>query len=94
VRVARLEGLAEGGGIRFSGTSYDQVEGKLPLGYDFIGEHSVKNIARPVRVYRLRFEPGASPGLSGRTRRAGRRLVTQVVGTVAVLTLLGGAGLH
>jgi adenylate cyclase len=90
--AARLEGLAEGGGVCLSGTAYDQVEGKLPLGYDFIGEHSVKNIARPVRVYRLRFEPGALPGLSTQTRRADRRLVSRVVGTVAVLILLGAGG--
>jgi adenylate cyclase len=90
--AARLEGLAEGGGVCLSGTAYDQVEGKLPLGYDFIGEHAVKNIARPVRVYRLRFEPGAAPGLSGRTRRARRRLVTRIIGAVAVLVLLGVGG--
>jgi adenylate cyclase len=90
--AARLEGLAEGGGVCLSGTAYDQVEGKLPLGYVFIGEHTVKNIARPVRVYRLRFEPGASLGLSSRTRRAGRRLVTRIVGTAAVLALLGMGG--
>jgi adenylate cyclase len=36
--AARLEGLAEGGGICLSGTAYDQVEGKLPFGYDFLGE--------------------------------------------------------
>src|SRR5215472_643333 len=57
--AARLEGLADGGGICVSGTAYDQVEGKLPLGYEFLGEHTVKNIVRPVRVYRLRFEPAA-----------------------------------
>lgn len=90
--AARLEGLAEGGGVCLSGTAYDQVEGKLPLGYDFIGEHAVKNIARPVRVYRLRFEPGAFPGLSGRRRRADRRLVTRIIGAVAVLVLLGVGG--
>jgi adenylate cyclase len=90
--AARLEGLAEGGGVCLSGTAYDQVEGKLPLGYDFIGEHSVKNIARPVRVYRLRFEPGVSPGLSGRTRRADQRPVIRIIGAVAVLVLLGVGG--
>ncbi len=90
--AARLEGLAEGGGVCLSGTAYDQVEGKLPLGYEFIGEHSVKNIARPVRVYRLRFEPGTAPGLSSRTWRAGRRLVAPIVGMVAVLVLIGAGG--
>jgi len=51
--AARIEGLAEGGGICISGSVYDQVENKLPLTYEFLGEQQVKNIARPVRVYRV-----------------------------------------
>ena len=51
--AARLEGLAEGGGICLSGTAYDQIEGKLPLDVQFVGQHSVKNIARPVRTFRI-----------------------------------------
>jgi adenylate cyclase len=50
--AARLEGLAEGGGICVSGTVYDQIEDKLDLRYASLGEQTVKNIARPVRVYR------------------------------------------
>src|SRR2546428_733810 len=52
--AARLEALAEGGGICLSGMVYDQVENKLALGYEFLGEQTVKNIAKPVRVYRVR----------------------------------------
>ncbi|MGH8008053.1 MAG: adenylate/guanylate cyclase domain-containing protein, partial [Candidatus Binatia bacterium] len=61
--AARLEGLAEAGGICISGTVYDQVENKLALDYEYIGEQAVKNIARPVRVYRVQSAPGgaASP---------------------------------
>ena len=51
--AARLEALAEGGGICLSGTVYDQVENKLELGYEYLGEQTVKNIAKPVRVYRV-----------------------------------------
>lgn len=51
--AARLEGLAQGGGICISGSIYDQVENKLDLVYEFIGEQKVKNITRPVRVYRV-----------------------------------------
>src|SRR5918999_145545 len=47
--AARLEGLAEAGGICVSGTAYDQVATKLPLTYTFLGRQAVKNIARPVR---------------------------------------------
>ncbi len=51
--TARLESLAVAGGICISGTVYDQVETKLDLKYEYIGEQEVKNIAKPVRVYRV-----------------------------------------
>src|SRR4029453_5162634 len=54
--------------------------------YDFLGEHTVKNITRPIRVYRLRLD--ASPRLPGR-QRGGRRLVAGSVGAIVVLVLLG-----
>jgi len=63
--AARLEALAEGGGICLSGTVYDQVETKLPLGYESLGEQAVKNIAKPVRVYRV-VEPGITATAQGR----------------------------
>jgi class 3 adenylate cyclase/pimeloyl-ACP methyl ester carboxylesterase len=51
--TARVQSLANGGGICISGTAYDQVEGKLGLSYENLGEQTVKNIAKPVRVYRV-----------------------------------------
>jgi TolB-like protein/class 3 adenylate cyclase/Tfp pilus assembly protein PilF len=54
--AARLQALAEPGGIYVSGGIYDQIKGKLPFGADFLGEQTVKNIAEPVRVYRLRAD--------------------------------------
>ncbi|NIS71325.1 MAG: adenylate/guanylate cyclase domain-containing protein, partial [Proteobacteria bacterium] len=51
--AARIEGLAEAGGICISGTSYDQVQHKLALKYEYLGEHTVKNVSEPVRIYRL-----------------------------------------
>src|SRR5213594_5195528 len=59
--AARLEGLAEPGGICISGTVYDQIENKLALGYKYLGKQVVKNIARPVQVYRVYMEPRAAP---------------------------------
>jgi adenylate cyclase len=50
--AARLEALAEPGGICISGSAYEQIENKIPLHYDYLGEHEVKNIAKPVRVGR------------------------------------------
>ena len=48
--AARLESLADPGGICVSKTAFDHIETKLPLGYEFLGEQEVKNITRPVRV--------------------------------------------
>ena len=50
--AARLESLAEPGGICISGSAYDQIENKLPLGYESLGPQTVKNFSKPVRVYR------------------------------------------
>jgi len=55
--AARLEGLAEPGGICISKTAFDQIESKLPYGYDFLGDQTVKNIAKPVGAYRVIMEP-------------------------------------
>jgi adenylate cyclase len=66
--AARLESLAEPGGICVSGTVYDQIENKLTLGYEYLGEQTVKNIAKPVRVWRVRDGLGAAISLSGRVQ--------------------------
>jgi adenylate cyclase len=55
--AARLEALAEPGGICISKTAFDQIETKLPLGYEFLGEQQVKNIAKPVGAYKVLMEP-------------------------------------
>jgi adenylate cyclase len=55
--AARIEGLAEGGGICISGTAFDHIGKRLPLGYEYMGEQAVKNIEKPVRVYRVLTEP-------------------------------------
>ena len=51
--AARIENLSDPGGISISGTVYDQIENRLSLEYEFIGERLVKNIRKPVRVYRI-----------------------------------------
>jgi len=59
--AARIESLAEGGGICISGTVYEHIENKLPLKYDYLGEHAVKNITKPVRVYSVPMEYRSLP---------------------------------
>src|SRR5262245_26728617 len=54
--AARMESLAVPGGICISGAAYEQVEDKLALHYEYQGEQTVKNIAKPVRVYRVGLE--------------------------------------
>jgi len=58
--AARLESLADPGGICISGTVYEQVRDKLALSYEDAGEQEVKNIARPVRVFRVMLEGGTA----------------------------------
>jgi pimeloyl-ACP methyl ester carboxylesterase len=56
--AARVQSSADGGGFCISGTAFDQVENKLGLGYEYLGEQPVKNIAKPVRIYRILMESG------------------------------------
>src|SRR5215467_1519991 len=58
---ARLEGLAEPGGICVSARVQEDVAGRLDLAFEDLGEQQVKNIARPVRVYRVRQAAADSP---------------------------------
>ena len=55
--AARLETLADPGGICISRMAYDQIESKLPLGYEYLGEKTVKNISKPLHAYRVVIEP-------------------------------------
>jgi adenylate cyclase len=55
--AARLEALSDPGGICISKAAFDQIETKLPLGYEYLGEQHVKNIPKPVGAYRVVMEP-------------------------------------
>ena len=55
--AARLESLADPGGICVSKTAFEYIEAKLPYGYEFLGEQTVKNIAKPVGTYRVLMDP-------------------------------------
>ena len=58
--AARMESLADAGEICISGTVYDAIENKIGLEYEFLGEHEVKNIDKPIRAYRVLSYPGAA----------------------------------
>ena len=59
--AARLEGLADPGGICLSGTVYDQIVTKLDVPCTYQGEQSVKNIATPVRAYQVQLDSDGTP---------------------------------
>jgi adenylate cyclase len=58
--ASRLEELADPGGICVSKTAFDQIETKLPLGYEYMGEQTVKNIAKPIGAYRVLMDSRVS----------------------------------
>jgi len=58
--AARVQGLADGGGICISGSAHEQVENKVAVSFEYLGEHMVKNITRPVRVYRVITQQGVA----------------------------------
>jgi adenylate cyclase len=82
--AARVEGLADGGGICVSGTAYDQIAKKLPLGYEYLGEQTVKNIEKPIRVYRVLMEPEAAGKVIGEKRPISRQWRWAAVGLIVV----------
>src|SRR5713226_8787141 len=93
--AARLQALADPGGIYISGTVYDQVRNKLALEYVDLGEQTVKNIAEPVRVYRIAMEipsPLVGEGqLQSRARQqAGRSPLPHGRGSDSDLSPQGG----
>ena len=94
--AARLERIAEPGGICISGIVYDQVQGRLDCTFEDIGEQSLKNIARAVRVYRVGPKrPQADPQLAAGERRvaaAGSALALPHKPSIAVLPFANLSG--
>jgi adenylate cyclase len=88
--AARVESLTDGGGICISGTAYDQIGKKLPFGYEYLGEQTVKNIEKPVRIYRVLTEPEAIGKVIGEKRFLGR--ISRRAAIAAIITLIIVAG--
>lgn len=70
--AARLEGLAEPGGICLSKAVFDHVENKLPLRYEYMGDRTVKNIAKPVGAYRIRMDTRTTDPKTHTDKKGGR----------------------
>ncbi len=89
--ASRVEGLAEGGGICISGTAFDQIGKKLPLGYEYLGEQEVKNIEKPVRVYKVLTEPEDVGKLIGEEKPKPKGQRWAVLAAAVVILVVGGA---
>ena len=92
--AARLEGLANPGGICISKTAFDQIESKLPYGYEFLGDQAVKNIAKPVSAYRVLMEPRVT--VAGEPEAEKPSLVSRkaiLVGAIAVVVVTVAVGI-
>jgi class 3 adenylate cyclase/TolB-like protein len=87
--AARLETLAEPGGVCVSRTVVDHVKNKLALSFESLGQHHVKNISEPVWVYRI---SGASIGRRFAGRAAKRRIYRYAIYAALLMLLLAGAG--
>ena len=69
--AARIENLADPGGICISRGVYDQVEGKLDVGFADLGPHTVKNIRKPVRVYKVLLDSDDTGKIVGASQSEG-----------------------
>jgi TolB-like protein/class 3 adenylate cyclase len=87
--AARLEGLAKTGGICISGTAFDQVKNKLPLGWQYVGKKAVKNIPDPVRAYMVLMDPEDAGKIIDEEKPIQWRLAVVLAAVVLVL-FLGG----
>jgi len=91
--AARVEGLAEAGGICISGSAYEQIENKLALGYEYIGEHTVKNIVKPVRVYKVPTGPETLQKVTEEKKPAPSWQRAALAVVIALLVVAGGVAI-
>ena len=90
--AARLESLAEPGGICISKTAFDHIETKLPLGYEYLGEQTVKNIAKPVPAYKVLMEPRVTVKAPARAKpKEGARRRFRFVALASILLIIAAA---
>jgi adenylate cyclase len=85
--AARLESLAEPGGICISGTAFDHIVGKVDVGFAALGEQKLKNIAAPIRVYRVLLDASQAGKVTPAKRRLRPLLVILAGAAMAVILL-------
>jgi adenylate cyclase len=85
--AARLEALSDPGGICISGTAFDHVKTKLDVGFESLGEQQVKNIAEPVRTYRVVIDGSVVRNVAATKPRISPRMTIAAAGAVVLVAL-------
>jgi adenylate cyclase len=89
--AARLEAIADPGGICISGTAFDQAVNKVDVGFAGLGDLRLKNLADPVRAYRVLLNPGESGKIVAAPRRPGSRaMILAGIAAALVVALVAG----
>lgn len=88
--AARLEGIAEPGGICISGTAFDHAAHKVDVGFAGLGEQRLKNIAEPVRAYRILLDPGDAGKIVAAPRRLGPLRIILAGFAALLIVMLAG----
>jgi len=87
--AARIESLSEAGGVCISHSAYDQIKNKLNFGYEYLGEHKVKNIRESVKAYRVLVAPEFEGKLIGFDKKASNKRWIWVAAAAVVAAVVG-----
>jgi len=90
--ASRIEGLADPSGICVSRSAYDQIKKKLGFGFEYLGEHPVKNIQDPVRVYKVLLDSEDSGKLIGKKKKSSKLKWIRVAATISIVFTIGILG--
>jgi adenylate cyclase len=89
--AARLESLADAGGICLSSSAYDQIQNKLAFGGEYIGEQLVKNIETPIKVYKIWSDPEADGRIDTQRTISRTRWRWPAIAAILIVVVAGAA---
>ena len=90
--AARIENLADPGGICISRGVYEQVDGKLQLGFTDLGLHSVKNINKPINIYKVLLDPKDADRIVDTPKAMAPNLLWMAAAILMLVAMIGGTG--
>jgi len=85
--AARIESLSDAGGICISHSAYDQIKNKLKFGYEYLGEHEVKNLREPVKVYRVLMAPEFEGKRIGFEKKTSKTRWIKIAAAVVIIVI-------